>query len=360
MAEERKTSESKAEKRRLPQAAKRKDNHSDEDGDISEDSSNADVRGKKPFPPEILASLALQIAQLDPKGIPNRILYGVTASDPKLDHAFHRAMKRAEWLLKLAEGDSGEEVHAYQVFSGDEDKTSFSDIANRFKEAGWNGLASRNSVEECIERIVIKADEEIEERVRFFYPIGSTGALRSSVFDGIKKHINSFIEDFSLGDLIHDYDLFVERTTDLVFREICKEMPETTDNEKIESCFGYRMFADHVLDPPGFNDFLNAGIAHPATSQEASSREVSSRSTRKVRPYEIFLFASQKGLLPEKLVHKRRDLDSSFLPNPVYNSSLSILSHHRGVKRLLEEELIGLAIKPQNASLGVIRPEDKS
>lgn len=66
------------------------------------------------------------------------------------------------------------------------------------------------------------------------------------------------------------------------------------------------------------------------------------RTERKVRPYEIFLFAAQAKLLPEKLVRSRRLLEAGFIPNPPYWSTHSILAHHRGhpFNRFDDEEVM--------------------
>jgi len=53
---------------------------------------------------------------------------------------------------------------------------------------------------------------------------------------------------------------------------------------------------------------------------------------RKCRPYELFLFAAQKRLRDDKLVRKRSDLETGFIPNPPDRSSLSILESHRGAE----------------------------
>ena len=52
---------------------------------------------------------------------------------------------------------------------------------------------------------------------------------------------------------------------------------------------------------------------------------------RKCRPYELFLFASQKRLRPEKLVRRGLPLAPNFIPNPPnVHAALSILDTHRG------------------------------
>jgi len=52
--------------------------------------------------------------------------------------------------------------------------------------------------------------------------------------------------------------------------------------------------------------------------------------SRRVRPYELFLFASQNGLLKDKLVDTLSKLKAGFIPNPPHSSCLSILWAHKG------------------------------
>jgi hypothetical protein len=49
-----------------------------------------------------------------------------------------------------------------------------------------------------------------------------------------------------------------------------------------------------------------------------------------VRPYEVFLYASQANLLPKKYEVKPSDLKEEFVPKPKRKSSLSILWSHQG------------------------------
>lgn len=51
---------------------------------------------------------------------------------------------------------------------------------------------------------------------------------------------------------------------------------------------------------------------------------------RKVRPYELFLFAAQERLLKDKLVTKQSNLAPGFIPNPRCTCSSSILGTHEG------------------------------
>jgi hypothetical protein len=74
------------------------------------------------------------------------------------------------------------------------------------------------------------------------------------------------------------------------------------------------------------------------TSPDAHSRrlnrlldEVSDvRETRKVRPYELFLFAHQYGVLREELTVKRSTLKPEVRPGPEWPYHFSILSEHGG------------------------------
>ncbi|MCB1130213.1 MAG: hypothetical protein KDN05_03730 [Verrucomicrobiae bacterium] len=59
---------------------------------------------------------------------------------------------------------------------------------------------------------------------------------------------------------------------------------------------------------------------------------------RKCRPYELFLFAAEKGLLRDKLVRKRNQLNSRFIPNPPRSRIFSsILTTHAGAKLFVED-----------------------
>lgn len=67
-----------------------------------------------------------------------------------------------------------------------------------------------------------------------------------------------------------------------------------------------------------------------ATIREFFAGTPPSRVDRKVRPYEVFLFAAQYKQFSDKLVRLRKDLNADFVPNPPHQSSLSVLAYHRG------------------------------
>jgi hypothetical protein len=88
----------------------------------------------------------------------------------------------------------------------------------------------------------------------------------------------------------------------------------------------------------------DAELCPPAASNKTKWSEVDEllnaltkySGDRKVRPYELFLFAAQQGLMVDKLVAKRSELASGFHPASRYTGCLSILGTHLGAANEIE------------------------
>lgn len=75
----------------------------------------------------------------------------------------------------------------------------------------------------------------------------------------------------------------------------------------------------------------NASSNDPEMALEKLLHDLTPLSTsRKCRPYDLFVFASQKRLLSSSLVRRRSSLDPSLIPGPRFPLASSILISHQG------------------------------
>lgn len=218
---------------------------------------------RSPPSPEALSSLAVQILALDPRGISSRQQLGLPVSEPKLDHRFLHALKRADLLVKMASGDTDEDIHAYQVFREGEELQTFDEIAERFDEAGWTKLTTRNSVEKCIDELVFHADQEIADRIDFGeqqLALQMRGpASLSDLRTRLRRAVHKALSRMALTQVLKDPLALADQVGQFLIERIGQQVSldgPASRQEELESYAGYSSFEEFVLEPQSFRGFL--------------------------------------------------------------------------------------------------------
>lgn len=162
----------------------------------------------EPFPPELLADLAVKLVRLPESATRVEGKDRPRLSSLDYDEAFSDALKRAEKLLNAARGTTDEDVHAYQCFEEKDGLMSFKEIAERFKEVHWKDMTSENTVTRDIEGLVIDAEDAVRSEqgrreellaIRRGYPGGVHGLV-----DRVRRYHRRMIELTGLRDLLDD------------------------------------------------------------------------------------------------------------------------------------------------------------
>ncbi len=229
---------------------------------------NSTSRGIKPgnndsFPPEVLADLAVKLVRSKRDAPTNNPHSSPPLSSPAFDAEYADALKRAEMLLLAASGKSDEDIHAYQLFTESDGLMSFEEVAARFKEVGWKKMVSGNTVTPVIEKLVIKAEFEVQKErerndklisVRRRYP----GGLYS-VVDRVRRHIRNMIRRTDLRDLF-DHP---EQVADAMGNNFLRLMEnkilcdwERDLSEEFATAMAFESFIEYVCGGLNYESFI--------------------------------------------------------------------------------------------------------
>ena len=283
-----------------------------------------------PPSPEALSSLAVQILALDKRGISGGTTPGLPVSEPRLDHRFLHALKRAELLLKTASGDTDEDIHAYQVFREGEELQTFDEIAGRFAEVGWSTLTSRNSVEKCIEELVWHADQEIANEIDFWeqqvaLEIGGP-VSHPNLRTRLERTVDRIFSRMSLKHVLKDPKGLADQTAQFLIGLISQQIScigPASRQETHESLAGYSSFDGFVLEPPQFQGFLRERSVPHLTPDllQAAAFHLRTAATRK-----------NMRLVPDEIADLRRTLLSSSVIPAVVIGDMALLADMAGKK----------------------------
>jgi hypothetical protein len=218
----------------------------------------------EPFLPETVANLAVQLLKLRPEQLHSEPTTSRGLSDPHLDSCFQDALKRAEFMLKSAAGESDEVVHAYQLFSEGAEPLSFEDVAKRFKEVGWTkrGLG-RNTLEDLIRELIVAANEGIQSKLEGYLSDAGRNTGYPVSFENIQcriqRHIHKMINWTGLRDLVPDSWEIGEKMSEHFLHLITSSLrPHDVGSamEKYESIHGYSTFLKYVCNGLSFEKFM--------------------------------------------------------------------------------------------------------
>ncbi len=220
----------------------------------------------------------------------------------------------AELLLKKSEDHLGRRVHAYQLFKENGPLMSAREIESRFKEVGWKGKVSGHvKIRERNRMLLRKVESEVNRRLSLLqyyhqkklslWDAGEAMSVR------LKRGVSELVNGLSIEELVADVELFKEG--------IVRHVEEMLDGRLREGCekyivedppamFAVSRFMDFVCNSPTLDGFIVGGEAE------------------RVRPYELYLFASQEGIDEEFWTSTLdRIMDVDLVPR--YKGFLSIL-----------------------------------
>lgn len=241
--------------------------------------------------------------------------------------SFRDAVETAERLLKTVEGRKEELIHAYRLFPvSDEGGGAFFNtkgITERFKEVGWGQKMSLGTVRNWVTGILEGVQNEIDRRRRGYIEFSERHNFEDPAYSDIEGFVGRLLEDFAVPGLIGDVDHLRSRIAG-VFRR----MIDDATAPMLRSCRLNRESPTDALTTAAFMRFV---CGYDSLEKRIEANDTS------VRPYELFLFASQQGVLNDKLTKPRSALSPDFVPEPKYESSLSILVAHGGASQALKD-----------------------
>lgn len=215
------------------------------------------------FAPELLADLAVKLVRLKMDASSTGSRSKPQLASRAFDADFADALKRAEMLLLMASGRSDEDVHAYQLFTEEDGRMSFEEIARRFSDAGWELMKSQNTVKPIIVELVTAAEHEVQKEldrhehlvtVRSRYPGGVYHLV-----DRVKRHIRGMINRTQLRFLFDN----PAEVADWMGRSFLRLMEgkirgdwERDLQEELIAADGFRSFIKHVCCGLSYERFV--------------------------------------------------------------------------------------------------------
>jgi hypothetical protein len=212
--------------------------------------------------PKILADLAIKIIHL--KGGNGS---AAERQPVRFDNAgLHDSLDDAKRLLLAAKGVLDEDVHAYRLFSEDDDLMSFEGIAKRFTRVKWHKATSRNTVELIIETLVSAAELEVQKErekyeefvsVRLRYPGGVY-----SLADRAREQVRAMIGDLELEVLFSNPDKVADAMGQFFLHLMGKDITgdwERHLDEEFASVAGFTSFIEYVCGGMTYEQFIPKG-----------------------------------------------------------------------------------------------------
>ena len=241
---------------------------------------------------------------------------GQTPPKPK---EMERLAEDAEFVLRTVETHLRRPVHAYQLFAPEGPMMTMREIAARFKEFGWSGK-SHNMLRSYIRKLLASAENEVATRVEAFAGVlteGQDGRMSvGEFFEQLDGEVIQLLDRLGIAAVVTDSE-GLERA---VVASICKMIGSQIIRSSPEC-----MAEDPTLA-------LATCSFMPYVCGATTLQEFEAREEHSVRPYELFLFASQHGHLDDKLTINADKLEEGAETElgRLYRSSLSILEAHGG------------------------------
>lgn len=272
------------------------------------DKSSSQLEPPPRWTPAELAGLAIQILLLHGQQKPPSI---TGLDDRTHDQPYHEALKRAEWMMREVTGVSDTPVHAYQLFTPGADPISPASAVKRFKEVGWKPDTGNTLFNNVIRPLLEKAVAKIAGQSHRFNAM--TSAIAGEGFDALdfsrdKKlgtDINQLLSNKHLKLILDDQSSLANEIKALIIEKVAKALRK----EKV--AFDESGFADQCAYA-GFMNYVASW--YPELGGQA------------FRAHELFLFAAQTELFPEKLIKPRHELATDFIPDPPIKTHISILT----------------------------------
>lgn len=220
------------------------------------------LQEKNRFDPILVADFAMKILQLKFRSTQGD-LNSEPISDELIASNFPQALANAEKLLFDASEHPNDRIHAYQLFEEDSAPLSYQDISDRFKDAGWANLSSRNSVKTLCEKILKKAQAEIydeDERIlnicdfRMDFEGGIDEVLRR-----VEEHFEKFSSELGLERIVRHPEQ-LNRHVIMFVSKLLRQHISDYDSSKIEIEHldaPHQTFIKYVCDGMSYEQFTN-------------------------------------------------------------------------------------------------------
>ncbi|MBB5353401.1 hypothetical protein HNR46_003658 [Haloferula luteola] len=266
----------------------------------------------------------------------DKVIHLLDKSDPRwredqsrpTEREIERLSERAEIILRGVERHYERLVYAYQLFEPCSNLMSPREIANRFKEVGWKGKTTHNSVRPLINNLLLRAEEHISAIGDSLCGLLTESPIMLSTTKYRPKTIKDVVVELehktdkllaSMGfmDVVADSDALLQAVVASITKCVDSQLKlETTSfpEERSEIRFAVMGFMKYVCGSDSIADY-------------------NSQPEKSIRPYELFLFAYQNGLEAGALSIPIQSLRNDALDDlsPSNHDSLSILSTHGGI-----------------------------
>lgn len=199
-------------------------------------------------------------------------------------------------------------VHAYQLFQQGAGLQSPKTVEKRFEEVGWK--FSHNTIDDAVNEVmegVMQAVRREEENLEQLILVRSDAPLKHKIIrETVGYYMTVLVRRLGFSLIVTDLEKLTSQVVDLIKSQVEERLPTLTKAS----------LGSIVHD-------LNYSSKFPEYAAPGFAKGSSDRS---FRPYEVFLFAAQNGVLPDKLVAKLHHLHPDFIPASPVDLGLSILN----------------------------------
>ena len=213
--------------------------------------------------PLVLADLAIKISHF--KSVTGSAAAGIQPFRWD-DAGLHESLDDARRFLLAAKGAIDEEVHAYRLFSEDEEPMSYDKIAQHFEHCGWKLMTSRNKVESVILDLVASAEKEIQkEREKYLELVAVRHRYAGGVYglvDQMRERIRAMIDHFALEVLFSDPDKIADVMGQVFLRLMGEDISDGWEqhlDEEFATGAGFHSFMKYVCDGLTYEQFIGTG-----------------------------------------------------------------------------------------------------
>lgn len=267
---------------------------------------------------------------------------------------FLEALRQADLLERLAPQILAEPIEFYRLFKPEDDPMTFTQIGRHLELSGCQGPVE-NSLKTYVSKLVHAAQMRIEKELQTiedFADYHSGESVRcNDPWNQVREDLRSMIKSTWIADKLENPSKVVEEITTILMRRV-NELKlikgSTSVNEGLEQRLGYENFISYVCGVP-YEEYVGeapqtkadkteveSGANQPCDKQRKNERF--QYPTRRIRPYELFLFGSQERIRSKDtglsfltdMVYPLSALNTCFIPSSKHSSELSILWNHQG------------------------------
>ena len=238
------------------------------------------------------------------------------------------AILAAEEIVKAVNSRGDEAIHAYRAFPSDrwKEKSGYSiqEIHSRFQEIGWGKGMSEGTVRNRISEILGHAEQEVVRRREGLKVYLEKRGLPNPDDTGLEAMVGNLLQAVSIPGLIGDPNRLQSRISQMIRRMV----------DHATAPFLRDIDVSGGIYPFAINSFMRFLCGYDTVAEARKAGELH------VRPYELFLFASQQDFETKSLTRRRDDLSPDFIPKPENADILSIMYRHGGAEDDFEENEI--------------------